>query len=459
MAMESTLVVIDDEEQIVKAIARLFARLHYQVVGFTSGTEAIEHCNNNHFDLVICDMRMPFVSGIDTLTALKKINPNCKTIMLSGYSDFDSVVTALNHRLLDQFVHKPWDNNQLIHMVDELLSEPKHKAPPEISEQAAITLTDTPNGLTSFCGMYSQSELMTNLWHNLTKVAAADLPVYIQGESGTGKELCAKAIHIQSERCELPFVAINCANSNEQLIESHLFGHVKGAFTGAESDKQGIFDTANKGTLFLDEVVELPLSTQAKLLRVIQEKEYMPVGSTQLKPLDVRVISASATHISDAVNSGQFREDLMYRLNVLPVQLPRLAHRAGDASKLFIYFFKLYKKDNSDVQLTPVLQQFLDSYSWPGNVRELINVAAYCCAMSTGNTLDVSDLPPQILPASTGLIQGNVVSINTPPTLKSLSKQELELLLAKYGSKAELANYLNVSRMTLWRYLKSLKLG
>jgi len=364
---QPTILLVDDERRVLSSLTRCLARLGVNLVDYSCPQQALEFAAENRPDLVISDQRMPRMQGSQMLSEIKTIWPDIQTIILSGYSDLESLSDAFNRRVIDRFISKPWDNNELRMVVSAALRE-----------QGLFGFSAEKNTpvTTDFHGMLSANPAMYRLFERITKSARANIPIFISGETGTGKELVAKACHLESPRKSQPFIAINCANFNENLIESQLFGHKKGAFTGATADHQGLMAAAGQGTLFLDEVTTLPLSLQAKLLRVIQEREFSPVGSHQSYPFVAQLLTASSTTLADAVELGQFREDLYYRLNVIPLQLPPLRDRGDDVVIMAEHFLQFFARQEKKVfnGFSEDAGVFLRQYPWPGNVRQLENL-------------------------------------------------------------------------------------
>ena len=364
---QPTILLVDDERRVLSSLTRCLARLGVNLVDYSCPQQALEFAAENRPDLVISDQRMPIMQGSQMLSEIKTIWPDIHTIILSGYSDLESLSDAFNRRIIDRFISKPWDNNELRMVVTAALRE-----------QGLFGFSGEKNTsvTTDFHGMHSANPAMYRLFERITKSARANIPIFISGETGTGKELVARACHLESPRKSQPFIAINCANFNENLIESQLFGHKKGAFTGATADHQGLMAAAGQGTLFLDEVTTLPLSLQAKLLRVIQEREFSPVGSHQSYPFVAQLLTASSTTLSKAVELGQFREDLYYRLNVIPLQLPPLRDRGDDVVIMAEHFLRFFARQESKVfnGFSEDAEVFLRQYPWPGNVRQLENL-------------------------------------------------------------------------------------
>ncbi len=364
---QPTILLVDDERRMLSSLTRCLARLGVNLVDYSCPQQALAFATENRPDLVISDQRMPGMQGSQMLSEIKAVWPDVHSIILSGFSDLESLSDAFNRRVIDRFISKPWDNNELRMVVTAALRD-----------QGLFGFSGEKNTpvTTDFHGMLSANPAMYRLFERITKSARANIPIFISGETGTGKELVARACHLQSPRKSQPFIAINCANFNEHLIESQLFGHKKGAFTGATAEHQGLFSAAGQGTLFLDEVTTLPLALQAKLLRVIQEREFSPVGSHQTYPFTAQLLTASSTTLGRAVELGQFREDLFYRLNVIPLKLPPLRDRGEDVVIMAEHFLRLFVRAEQKAfkHFSEGAKVFLRGYLWPGNVRQLENI-------------------------------------------------------------------------------------
>ena len=382
---QPTILLVDDERRVLLSLTRCLARLGVNLVDYSCPQLALEFVEENRPDLVISDQRMPLMQGSEMLSKIKAVWPDVHTIILSGYSDLESLSDAFNRRVIDRFISKPWDNNELRLVVNAALRE-----------QGLFGFNAEKNTQTTadFHGMLSTNPSMYRLFERITKSARANIPIFISGETGTGKELVAKACHLESPRKSQPFIAINCANLNENLIESQLFGHKKGAFTGATAEHHGLFAAAGQGTLFLDEVTTLPLPLQAKLLRVIQEREFSPVGCHQTYSFGAQLLTASSTTLAEAVERGQFREDLYYRLNVIPLRLPPLRDRGEDVVIMAEHFFQLFARREQKVfkGFSQDAKQFLRQYSWPGNVRQLENLTHSIVVLTDQEIVDESML-------------------------------------------------------------------
>jgi transcriptional regulator with PAS, ATPase and Fis domain len=338
-------------------------------------------------------------------------------------------------------------------------------APPEVlPKQIKLEVDFDPDeGLTDFHGILTCDEAVLQQISIIQRTANSDAPFFINGETGTGKEMFAKAIHLESDRVDESFVALNCANLTETLLESQLFGHAKGAFTGAQKDQIGLLEEADKGTLFLDEVVEIPLALQAKLLRVLQEREFTPLGKTKPQSFDVKIISAASTSLEKAVELGKFREDLRYRLEVMPVFLPPLRARKEDVHELFDYFlYQQFARHNLEfIEVDPEVYRCVSSYSWPGNIREMVNVCTYVAALSgQSDAITLQSLPPVLLaqhqPSSVSRFSSDDAANEKPTAVtRGMSHDDLEkAILDFFGHRESIAKHFGISRMTLWRKMK-----
>lgn len=438
----SSVLVVDDDRNILSALNRLLRSPRYQLDLVSSPEEALELCDKHAYTVIISDQKMPAIYGTELMRRIADTQKQAMKIILSGYSDFTEIVEAFNQDIIDQFVAKPWDDQSLLEMVEQAL------AADEVDVKVESEVSTPDNELQQFHDLFTADKSMLSLFSKMRKAAKAAAPIFIFGESGTGKELTAKAIHQESHHNTGPFVAVNCANFSEQLMESQLFGHKKGAFTGAVSDQDGILSAADGGTLFLDEITSLSESLQAKLLRTLQEMEYTPIGSTEVISFQANVITASNLHLSEAVARGTFREDLYYRLCVIPIHLTPLRDRGGDATKLFWYYLnKLSGVD--DYSADDEVINYIASYDWPGNIRELLNCCQYISAMVDAKHITFDDLPVTLLDK-----KQNEVEESVEKESKELSEESILSALEQTKNKTAAAKLLGVSRMTLWRRMK-----
>ncbi len=386
----NAVLVVDDEAVVRKAMERILARQVKEVETCPSGYAAIQRMQAREFDLVITDLKMPGMSGMEVLRTVKILQPDVPVIIITGYATVDTAVEAMRNGASD-YIAKPFTPEQIIEKVRKALAQ---KAVLLKDVYLARDLGEYP-GLDMFVG---ESKQMQRVYHRIIQVAPTDSTVLITGESGTGKELVARAIHLNSRRRNQPFVAVDCTALSENLLESELFGHVKGSFTGAIQTKTGLFKVADKGTLFLDEVANMSLTTQAKLLRVLQEREVIPIGGTRPIPIDIRLIAATNKDLRDLVAQGSFREDLFFRLNIIPIELPPLRERIGDLPLLVAHFVKKFSEEvGKDIRgLFPEAMAVLESYSFPGNVRELENIIERAVVLAKEDLIQKEDLELEV---------------------------------------------------------------
>ena len=386
-----TLLIIDDEKGLLEVLNVVFRKEGYEVKTATSGAEGLDILNSKSIDLVITDIRMPHISGMEVLRYVKENHPEIPVIVITAYGSIAQAVEALKAGALDYIV-KPFDVEELKILVARGL-ERKHL------EQENILLKKDLKEKYKFENMIGKSRLMQEIYLLIDKVAGTDSTVLITGESGTGKEMAARAIHSLSRRKDKPFVTINCAALPENLLESELFGHTKGSFTGAISDKKGMFEVAHRGTLFLDEIAEMSPWTQVKLLRALQERKIRRVGGTEEIPIDVRVIAATNQDLKKRIEEGKFREDLYYRLNVISFEMPPLRSRVEDIPLLTQHFLQKYcqQMGKKMKRLAPEVVGIFEQYTWPGNIRELENVIERIVAIEDRETITPACLPPEML--------------------------------------------------------------
>lgn len=412
--MLKVLVVDDDTGLRLSVKNTLSATGKFEVDEAFDGINAMEKVKKDNYNLVLLDVDMPRLNGLETLTLIKEHDPSIIVMIMTAYANIDDAVKAVKEGAFN-YVSKPVKGDELVEMVDRALS-----AHSLISDVAASSPVLTMESGRKIIGNTVQMKKVFNIINRLSKV---DTPVLIRGASGTGKELVARAIHMNSSHKEGKFVAINCSAIPENLFESELFGHEKGAFTGADQRKIGKFQYAEGGTLFLDEVGDMPLLMQVKLLRVLQEKVFTPVGSNREIESNVRIVAATNRPLEDMNKSGKFREDLYYRLNVMPIFLPSLSERKDDVDHLVNMFIKRFNKKQSKKILgaTPEVMRLLRNYDWPGNIRELENVIEHAFILEEGSQLKLSSLPESFL-----ITMGLDLSSPEFETAKDASTQGLE---------------------------------
>jgi DNA-binding NtrC family response regulator len=463
-----SILIIDDDDYVLKSLTRVLRGGDYSISCYHDSTEALMQCSLREYDLVLSDQRMPNMQGTEFFSQLMQVCPRTRRVLISGYTDFSNVTDAFNEGLIHKFVVKPWDNDILRMLIDDelrLKAQLENSTSPDIlPKQIKLDVDFDPDeNLTDFHGILTCDEAVLQQISIIQRTANSDAPFFINGETGTGKEMFAKAIHLESDRAGKSFVALNCANLSETLLESQLFGHVKGAFTGAQKDQIGLLEEADKGTLFLDEVVEIPLAMQAKLLRVLQEREFTPLGKTKPQSFDVKIISAASTSLEKAVELGKFREDLRYRIEVMPIFLPPLRARNEDIRELFDYFLyqQFARHDLKFIEVDPEVYQCVLNYSWPGNIREMVNVCTYIAALSgQSDAITLQNLPPVLLALHQSssvlpLSSGDVANDSPPLATRGISRNGLEQAILDFsGHRESIAKHFGISRMTLWRKMK-----
>lgn len=368
------ILVVDDDEDMLNLVSRWLRDEGFEVSTVTSGNDALSTIKINRPDLVVTDLFMDEMDGMTLVTRIHADAPLMPVIMLSGQAEIPDAVRA-THLGTAAFLTKPVERARLVEEVE------RHIRPSRGAQQQAL-----------FTSLIHASDVMAELIEQAELVAQGDVTVFINGETGTGKEVLARAIHEASPRCEEPFIGVNCGAIPEQLLESELFGHEKGAFTGANNKHEGLFVAANGGTLFLDEIGDMPLDLQVKLLRVLQDFEVRPVGATSSVPVNVRIISATHNDLDRLVADGEFRQDLYYRLNVVPLMMPRLSERPGDIPLLLDHFLGVYAEKNGTgkKRFAPEAMAYLSGASWPGNIRQLTNAVELCATLTKGDIIPLS---------------------------------------------------------------------
>jgi len=382
------ILIIDDEEKLTAVLERMLQREGYEVRVATSGEQGLDMLAAENFDVVLCDMRMPSLSGLDVLRKAKRMSPGTDFVMMTAYADTRSAVDCMKEGALDYLI-KPFP-------IDELKILLGRIAETRQLREENVRLRELAEQHCSIENIVSTSKQMQSVIARARKVASATSSVLLLGESGTGKELLAKAIHLMSPRAQKPLVVVNCGAIPETLLESELFGHTRGSFTGAIESRKGMFETADGGTIFLDEIGDLPLHLQVKLLRVLQEGEIQRIGENIPRKVDVRVIAATNQNLEQLVATGSFRRDLYYRLNVIPISIPPLRERREDIPPLIDHFIRKYTPAGEHKKLSPEALSLLLSYDYPGNVRELENAIEHAVVLSEGELIRVEDLPLQI---------------------------------------------------------------
>jgi two-component system response regulator HydG len=439
MRNKLNLLVVDDDSSHRHTLLTLLADWGYRVSGAGDGAAALAACQERPFDLLLMDMRMPGMNGIEAMQEIKAYNPAIPVIIMTAYSEVESAVEAIKKGAYD-YLTKPLDFEELKLTLERALDHAILR-----DENRALK-----NAMEVSGSIIGKSQPMRRMLDMLATIAPSEATVLISGASGTGKELAARMLHMNSQRKKGPYVAINCAALAESLLESELFGHEKGAFTGAERRREGRFFAANQGTIFLDEVGEIPLTMQAKLLRVIQEREIQRVGGDQVIKVDVRIVAATNRDLGEEVQKGNFRQDLYYRLNVVSLHLPALAERGEDIPLLAAHFAQKFAMRNHKTVkgFTPGAMDCLRKYHWPGNVRELENAVERAVVLLIGEYISERELPPGIAASSPASARPRVDYGNM--TLNEIEKLVVaETVENAGGNKSEAARRLGITRKTL----------
>lgn len=383
------ILVVDDELSIVQVLKTLLLRAGHSVSVASEGGEAMRLLRDNVFDLMITDVRLPGIDGIRLLHEARSLQTGLAVIVMTAYAGVDNAVDAMRNGAFD-YITKPFKFDELMLTIDRALSYER-----VLSENKMLRSTLTTKY--HFGCLVGDSAKMLEIYRQVEKIAKTNSTVLLLGESGTGKELVAKAIHVASPRSAASFVTVNCSAMPETLLESELFGYVKGAFTGASSNRKGLFETASGGSIFLDEIGSIPVSMQSKLLRVLQEKEIRPVGATASISVDVRVVAATNEDLPAKIAKGEFREDLYFRLSVIPLVVPPLRERVEDIPSLASHFLSVFEKENKrKLELSKEALAALQSYPWPGNVRQLENLLKRLATLNESGSIGFPELPPEI---------------------------------------------------------------
>ena len=447
--------VVDNDEAHAETIAESLERVGYHCTLATSGTQGAELIDSESFDLVITDLVMGDLDGLQLLNHVKESHPEAEVILVTGHGSIPSAVTAMQQGAFN-YLTKPLDLNQLRTVSDKASAAVRLR-------RANVELHRRLDEKFGFEGVVGSSPQMHDVIERLKRIAPTDASVLIQGETGTGKELVAQAIHQNSPRKSKAFVALNCAALSENILESELFGHVKGAFTDASTDRVGKFEYAHGGTLFLDEVGDMPLATQIKLLRVLESGEITRVGSNEPTNVNVRILSATNRNLEDSIAGGAFRRDLYHRLKVVTIQLPRLAERAQDIPLLIEHFIRQLSKrhDKAIKSMTTAARRKLAGFDWPGNVRQLRNVVESMVVVDADGVLDIDDLPPELTgPAEPqGARPAGSLSTLVGKPLEELERLFIaETLQFTGGNREEAASMLGIGQRTLYRKIKEYQL-
>ncbi|MEO5336613.1 MAG: sigma-54 dependent transcriptional regulator [Magnetospirillum sp. WYHS-4] len=446
MTAQGRLLIVDDEAIALKNLEHIMRKEGYDVAACQSGAEALTLLGEREFDVVLTDLRMEQVDGTQVLKASRERHPEAEVIMITGYATIESAVDAMKGGAF-HYIAKPYRLDEVRTVVAAALDKVRLR-------QENRRLREQIESLSNRARLVTRDPQMLKLLSLAERIAPTDCNVLITGESGTGKELVARFLHEHSHRRDGPFLGINCGAFNEELLANELFGHLKGAFTGAATDKKGLIRAATGGTLLLDEVTEMSPAMQVKLLRVIQEGEVLPLGATKPVPVDVRYVAATNRDIQQEMKGGTFRQDLYFRLNVVMLHVPPLSERQGDIPLLAHHFLNRYailmRKDIKDI--SPAVLQRLMAHSYPGNVRELENIVERAVALCTGQVIDVAHLPDEFREFS---LPEAAPGENRIPTLAEHEMEYIKWVLGRTGgNQTQAAHLLGIDRVSLWRKFK-----
>lgn len=442
------LLVVDDEQSIRKLCMTIGSTLGYACTEAESAEAALAKLDADAPDLILTDLKLPALSGVELLKQAKLVMPRAEIAIMTGHGSIESAVDAMKLGAYD-YIEKPFRVEKMRLLLQRMAEKVRLVTENEFLRERVSTEDNLD-------GIIGTSANIQDVLRMVSRLKDTRTPVLISGESGTGKELVARAIHFRGALAQTPFIAVDCGSLVPTLMESELFGYEKGAFTGAIKSKAGLFQAANGGTIFLDEIGELPLEMQAKLLRVLQEKEVRPVGSNEKVNVDVRVIAATNRDLEAAYREGTFRKDLYFRLNVVTVHLPPLRDRRSDIPMLVHHFLDRYAPD-SHLQVTPAAMKSLLNYEWPGNIRELENCIARAITLGDSKVIDVVDLPPAIRTDSadsSGAATPDAASLSTTALAEMEKMTILRVFEQANGDKALAGRMLGISRATLYRKLK-----
>ena len=439
------ILIVDDELSIIEVLRTLLSREGHSIVTSGNGKDALRKLKENVFDLLITDIRLPEIDGITLLQQARELQSHLAVIVITAYAKVDNAVDAMKNGAFD-YVTKPFKFDEILLTVQRALSYEQALAENEVLKSSLDTHFH-------FNCLVGDAEPMRKVYKLIEKVARTDSTVLITGESGTGKELVARALHSASSRFDHPFVTVNCTAMPESLLESELFGYKKGAFTGANTNKKGLFESANKGTIFLDEIGSIPLNMQMKLLRVLQEKEIRRVGGTEDIKIDVRVVAATNEDLAKKIKEQAFREDLFYRLSVIPIELPPLAERKEDIPQLVSYFISQYNSDNlRDVEISSQAVKLLMQHKWPGNVRELENTIKRAATLCDGDLIKPDDLSGIKIDDEENVERDQEDCLSLKDYMKNVECSYLKAVVGECnGDKEAAAEKLGVSLATLYR--------
>jgi two-component system NtrC family response regulator len=448
---KSRILLIDDDESLLQVTAHHLKQGGYQVTTAMSAEHGLEKFKHGSFEVVITDLALPRMNGIDVLKAVRRLNKEVAVVIVTAFGTIENAIEACALGA-DDYLTKPFSREQLGFVLEKALRLRNLKAE---NVQLKSELLDKYD----FSNIVAKSGKMQEVLKMVGRVAESDATVLILGESGTGKELVAKAIHYNSPRKDRAFITVNCPSIPENLLESELFGHVRGAFTGATKDRRGKFEQADGGTIFLDEIGDLKPELQAKLLRVLQEKEIERVGAEKPIKVDIRILAATNQDLEERVKAGVFREDLYYRLTVVPIMIPPLKERKEEIPYLVDHFLHKFARGRR-LQVSEKALETLLSYDWPGNVRELENAIERAAILTTAETVIPEVLPPQLKTAAEEIVSGNVIRIPDEGIgLEEIERQCIRMALEKFdGNQTRAAKFLNIPRHILLYRMRKLKI-
>jgi len=455
--MTTRILLIEDDEAILKFLQRGLAYEGYQVDSATDGQSGLALARDNPPDLIVLDLMLPGINGLEVLKRIRAEDPEQVVVMITAYSSIEGAIDAMREGAF-HYIPKPFKNEEVLLTIRQGLE--RRRLASENRELRAQLRQRY-----AFDNILGKSKPMTKVFELIQLAAPAKSNILILGDSGTGKELVAKAIHHHSRRASGPFVTVNSGSMPADLLESNLFGHVKGAFTGAVASKKGLFEVAHGGSIFFDEIGNIPADTQSKLLRVIQEKEFMRLGGVETLKADVRIIAATNIDLETAVKESIFREDLFYRLNVITIELPTLRKRTEDIPLLARHFLSHYADENEKPieQISPSAMELLMDYAWPGNVRELENVIERAVVLSTTEELDVDLLPPMVRQPNSSQLPTASLPSNGMAFKDAISAYERQLIIkaleATGGVQKRAAELLHVKPTTLHEMMKRLEIS
>jgi DNA-binding NtrC family response regulator len=444
MSVGDSILIVEDEDLMRELLSKILEGENYRIYQAPSAEDALRVLQDQPIDLVLTDLRLKGMNGLQLLTEARAHDPEIVVVVMTAYASVETAVEAMRKGAYD-YITKPFINDEIRVMLRRALNQ-RH-----LSRENRHLKRELRERY-RFENIVGTSEAMEKVYRLIEKVSVISTNVLIFGETGTGKELVARAIHYNSERAERPFVAVNCGALTESLLESELFGHVKGAFTGAIANREGFFRKADKGTLFLDEISEVSHALQVKLLRAVQEREVIPVGGREPVKFDLRLIAATNKNLEDEVRKGLFREDLFYRINVITVPLPPLRERKEDIPLLVHHFLQKYAQrlGKPSIRISREAMQILANYDWPGNVRELENMVERTVALCEGDIIETTDLPEKLMRVRIAIREIDQDEV----TLDALEEEHIKKVLLKVnGDKVKAAQILGINLSTLYRKL------